>query len=310
MRISIIIATINRSKQLEKYTIPSLERQTVNNFDTIVWDASENELTQMVCSKSKIGIMYFKAPRVGLAKQRNDAVQKAFELYPNNEIILFIDDDVVLSDDALEGVINTYAFDQTISGVGIPLSGTGKKTFFLKKIIKGLFLNFEFKKRHITNYAYSYFPINEKNSECVNWLSGCSMSYKKECFDSNHFDERLCTFGGYSLAEDALFSSSLFHSGHKLKLSDKGRLQHIRDTNARLDYRKWVASISYNHYLLFLAINKNQSLFKRIVHRLAYNWNQFYNLSLLFFSFVRKSHGKDFFDGLRDASREKRKIKK
>ena len=307
MRITVIVATINRALQLRDFTLNSLFSQSNKEFDVIVWDASKNDETKEICDIYGKKINYVHAPRTGLAKQRNDAVDYALSAFPDNEIVLFLDDDVILSCNAIEGLKNTYQDDKEVFCVGIPISGIVRKNSFIKTIAKSVFLNFEYKKRRVTDYGYVYYPSSENNSDIVNWLSGCGMSYRKQCFDTARFDERLCLFGGYSLGEDVLFSVALFKKGFKTKLSDKGCLIHKRDSSSRLDYKKWVASLVYNHYLLFLELNTHNSKIKKVINYILFSWNQFYNLSILFLKSLKEKTSGDFFKGLKEGRIAKRR---
>ena len=44
-KISVIIATRNRAKALKNISVRSLIKQTYRNFEVIVWDASDNDLS-------------------------------------------------------------------------------------------------------------------------------------------------------------------------------------------------------------------------------------------------------------------------
>ena len=310
MRATVIIATMNRADQLNGLTLQSLFQQDTDAFDIVVWDASATNETALVCKAYGERVHYCAAPRKGLVKQRNDAVCYAKERLQENEIIVFLDDDVVLSKDAISGLLKTFDMHPEIMGVGIPIHGQEIKTNVLKKIAKALFLNFEYSTRYMTAYAYGYQVQNEKNSSVVNWLSGCSMSFRKHCFDYYAFDERLCKFGGYSLAEDAVFTCTLDRAGKRLMLSDEGSLVHVRDGNSRLDYRKMVASFLYNKNILFHILNRGKSLPIRAFWRMAFCWNEFYNLSSLFGRAIRSSESKAYFEGIRDVIQERRMKKK
>ena len=73
-------------------------------------------------------VRYFKAPRVGLASQRNDAVKVA-----RGDIIFFIDDDCEVSSDGLSA-LNEGFKDQTTYGGGLKLIPKNGKLSFKKKI--------------------------------------------------------------------------------------------------------------------------------------------------------------------------------
>jgi len=82
LKISVIIATRNRADALEKISLPSLAKQDFKDFEVIIWDASDDDKSKIVVenfiqSHPDMIVRYFKAPRVGSASQRNDAVKVA-----------------------------------------------------------------------------------------------------------------------------------------------------------------------------------------------------------------------------------------
>ena len=118
MKISVVIATRNRADALEQISLPSLAKQDFKDFEVIIWDASDDDKSKIVVenfiqSHPGIIVRYFKAPRVGLASQRNDVVKVA-----RGDIIFFIDDDSEVSSDGLSALNETFK-DKDVCGVGL-----------------------------------------------------------------------------------------------------------------------------------------------------------------------------------------------
>jgi len=208
MKISVIIATKNRADALEKISLPSLAKQDFKDFEVIIWDASDNDKSKIVVenfiqSHPDMIVRYFKAPRVGLASQRNDAVKVAL-----GDIIFFIDDDSEVSPNGLRGVFETLQSGK-YQGCELPVKGIKTQklksksiNFYLYSIASIIFfLNGGATKRyfklsgygtHENEFLQKFF---KKYKEDPKWLVGCSMAYKRDVFKINSFDERLQKFG-------------------------------------------------------------------------------------------------------------------
>ena len=208
--ISIVIATLNRADALNTISLPSLLRQDMNDFEVVVWDASKDDASKKVCqtfynafSEKKIALRYFKAPRQGLASQRNDASQTA-----TGDIVFFIDDDCEVSVDAIRSLDVCFKSFPWLYGAGLPMlnktPASGNST--LLKFATRLFgmKNGELR-RKINRAGGLSLPIKDLPGP-AEWLSGGSMAYRKTVFNKLEFEERLETFGGYALGEDVDFS--------------------------------------------------------------------------------------------------------
>ena len=301
MDIWIVIPTLNRPNELLTLTVASLEKQeNKDSFKVLVWDASNNDETMNALKNvSDLDIIYQKAQRKGLALQRNDAISYLINQGADkDDIVVFLDDDVVLSNEAIAGVQETF-LDQSVYGVGIPIIGKNKWYRFITTFLKLFFLNWVYLRRHMTSYCYQYKPTIEHNNKVVNWLSGCGMAYRLICFEELSFEEELARFGGYCLGEDALFSYQVYKKYKKMKLSIRGSLQHMKSETSRINFENLVASTIYNRNLIFKAINQDRSRFSRFFIRFLFYWNSFYlHLSLMFKSLRQKSF-KDFRKGMK-----------
>ena len=257
IKISVIIATRNRADALEQISLPSLAKQDFKDFEVIIWDASDDDKSKIVVenfiqSHPGIIVRYFKAPRVGLASQRNDAVKVA-----RGDIIFYIDDDSEVSSDGLSALNETFK-DKDVCGVGLGLKQidqSNKTLSFRKKIYIFYHIIFrlphESKKRKVMLSGWPTWNYYNQNPGKVDWLSGCSMSFRKEIFNKFHFEEKLQKFGGYALAEDVQFSHSLVRNKMKLIISEKGYVIHHEAKGGRLENERVTAAFIYNHFIVW-----------------------------------------------------------
>ncbi len=264
MKISVIIATRNRADALETISLPSLAKQDFKDFEVIIWDASNDDKSKIVVEKyiqshPDMVIRYFKAPRVGSASQRNDAVKVA-----NGDIIFFIDDDSELLSNSLGVVYNTlnnsqYCGCQLVIKELESNSKRSRLNFYTYAITSIIFrLVGGSSRRYVRLSGYGThesklfrtipFKVKTKDPE---WIKGGAMAFTKEIFKDHSFDERLQKFGGYALAEDVQFSHKLFRNKMKLIVSSNGYVIHREAKGVRLENKMVFAARIYNHFVVW-----------------------------------------------------------
>jgi len=240
--LSVIIATKNREDQLRAVSLPSLARQQgALSYEVIVWDASDNDRSQALVKEFAaenpgISVRYFKAPRVGLARQRNDAVKEA-----NGDVVFFIDDDSEVSPDGIGALAGMFAADDRIAGGCLPLdynfpAGTQpailKVTGPLAWLVRGYYWVFEPSKK-----ASGYYPpIPPARTGSISYLFGCDMAFRKEIFATHRFDERLQRFSNYVICDDLIFSRILIQEGRELQVAKTGYVIHRAASGGRFSF--------------------------------------------------------------------------
>jgi len=251
--LAVIVATKNRSEAIERYALASLERSAFRDFVCVVWDASDDERTRKVVEGAwTFPIRYFEAPRPGLTSQRNDAVDHVLEHIPSVRYVLFIDDDSELSQDSLEGVLQTFE-NEDVWGVNVPHAPILEEDGNREKEIRNKVLASS-RSRVMTSYLYNRGTCPEPHGIDVDWLSGCGMAFRREVFGELElrFPEEFQHFGGYALGEDLALSFYLHKkTGRKLKNAVSGTLKHYAAGGARLNVANMAASKWYNFHLLF-----------------------------------------------------------
>jgi len=250
-KISVIIATRNRAEALEKISLPALAKQTLKDFEVIVWDASDNDDSAEVVKRfPELNIRYFKAPRVGICSQRNDAVKVV-----RGEIVYFMDDDSEPSPDALEAIYEAMSTGE-LAGCSPPLiqeklnKKMGIKSGFTTLGKKMFFLGDFSKSRVVLKSGRNQFPISDSPGR-AQWLSGCSMAFCRDALKNLPFDEELQRFGGYALGDDVMFSYNLFKKGGVLLILDKGHVMHHQAVGGREVYTNLAAARLYNSFLIW-----------------------------------------------------------
>ncbi len=178
----------------------------------LVVDASTNDGTQEVCERlvaqhgPRLRLTHHRASRPGLARQRNDAVALGRDL--SVEVVHFIDDDTEVAPGYFDAIERRFREDLTVAGVGGIITNQPvidwlpiRSFFLLRSRRYGSVL------RSGRNMLGQYPGM--RATDPVEWLNGCSMSYRMNVFDTLAFDDRL---EGPSLGEDYDFSFRLSRS--------------------------------------------------------------------------------------------------
>ena len=262
----VVIPTKDRHLALKYVSLPSLCKMRIKNFVVWVWDGSSNDLSKQIVEQfsSLLPIYYKKAPRIGSASQRNDAIDDVLSSIPLAEYVLYIDDDSKLSQDAIEGVEETFDRYPDVWGVHIPLHDDAYPYTDKKLRPDGRYsLLSETSEAAPYRFVKSHAVVGalppENNDESVEWAQGGGMAFRQQVFSDlrMRFNEDLEFFGGYALGEDIFFSTEL-RCKHNKKIWSAvyGYSRHMESPGGRLDERLRVAAELYNLRLLFDMINE------------------------------------------------------
>lgn len=274
--ISVIIATKNRDEALRNISLPSLLRQDTTDFEVILWDASDSENSRLVAEQyvplfeeKRVPLRYFRAPRVGSASQRNDAMQSAL-----GEIFFFIDDDSEVSSDGLSSLEKCFVESPECMGAGLAVlencGPSAKKISFRERLKRKLYAALGHVKRRKVHPSGSNGGLSAPPGP-AEWLSGCSMAYRREVFSFMEFNEKLQVFGGYAMSEDVEFSHRVFLRFRRpLEVPAKGTVTHHESPGGRggIDEKR-MAMVFYNRYIVMKTASQRDPLLGRI----AYGWN-------------------------------------
>jgi GT2 family glycosyltransferase len=210
--------------------------RTSPDIPILVIDASATGATRHVCERishqhaPSLRLMYRRAQQPGLARQRNEAIGICREL--DAEIVHFIDDDTEVSAGYFDAIERRFRQEPTVMGVGGIVVNQPHIDYVA---IKSLFLLAS--RRHGSvlrsgrNMMGQYPGANA--SDQIDWLCGCSMSYRTTAFDEVMFDSRLM---GYSLGEDYDFGFRLSRR-HRLIVEPAATCTHYMTQSGRKSVR-------------------------------------------------------------------------
>lgn len=222
MKHELIICTRDRPAQLRR-CLESVFAQTRLAGTVWVVDSSSTDEARRVVTEFSLGRkasvrVFHVQSEPGLTSQRNLGI----DLVSSAAIVHFIDDDVVLEPGYFEGILGVFSRDTVgaIGGVGglitnllIPRPSRLGELFYLDSRRQGTVLP-----------SGQNIGVYETERELdVDWLPGCSMSFRSAVFEFERFDE---TKAGYALGEDVDFTYRV-RQRFRLVVTPVARLKHL-----------------------------------------------------------------------------------
>lgn len=265
-RVSIIIATKDRPRELAD-DIASIVIQTRLPDELIIVDdgALEVAAIEAQLEGTPIEFKYHrKNGNPGLTASRNIGISLA-----TGDLIFFLDDDVVLEPEYIAATVEAYDTDAAIGGVGGVI--TNERVGWAR-LLCTIF-------RGTPYWAHGrVFPcgLYQENFRAVRrlqrvqYLVGCSCSYRRQVFDDFSFHEG---FHGYCSLEDTEFSYRVSLK-YPLMVTPKARLAHMRTLTARVDEYALCQQEFINLWSHF-----HRNMPQRPLNKLALWW--FYSATLL-----------------------------
>ena len=271
MYISVIIPTFNRAWLLKK-CLNSLAKQTHRRYEVIVVDDSSKDLTESVVKNAMKGnrrVKYFRQQKnQGPGKARNVGIKKS-----RGEIIAFMDDDCIASEDWLKNISTEFRKNKDIAGVEgrtVPDRKVGAFSHYIKNATGGHYLT-------------------------------CNMAYRKNVIKKIMFDER------YKMAnrEDSDLAFSVLDGGGKITFSKDVLVKHIVFRSSFMSKMRRKKAFMYD----MLLWKKHPKLYRKIIRfpferftplyilfSLLALWNLVFFVALILISLYEMKYRKWFFN--------------
>jgi GT2 family glycosyltransferase len=230
-RVSIIIPTGERLKALTE-TLESIQRYAPRS-EVIVIGNTNDELTRKTLRKTFPSVNYLESKEVSAVVKRNIGIAHA-----SNEILVFVDDDVVVEDTWLENLLRHYR-DSSVGAVGgrvkIPGVNIGSSVFKTGMIEDGFVIG---------NWNPPVTQIFE-----VQHLLGCNMSFRKApVMKLGGFDNffRSCNF-----REETDLCLRIRRLGYRILFDPNASLVH-KATGRKSQGSRWIYYYIRNTVYLYL----------------------------------------------------------
>ena len=224
---TLIICTKDRPVELEA-CLDAIASCVYCPAEILVVDSSAKPSSQMVVERfkrNKLPQISFTTTSAGLTRQRNFGLST---IDPKSEIVHFLDDDVIVSADYFAVLEDAIESDPEVTVVGGRVTNVPDH--------RGLFLARKIRREGlVTSDGVNHLTRTRSNGpRDVNWLSGCSMSFRSFVFQHVRFDERRT---GNGVGEDVDFCLRASAFGRILWVPD-ATLEHHQSPINRFGARK------------------------------------------------------------------------
>jgi glycosyltransferase involved in cell wall biosynthesis len=226
-----VIATRNRPQDLEN-SVASVVAQTVLPAELCIVDSSDDAPTraaiEKMCSDAGLPLDYVHPAPRGLTVQRNVGIDRT-----KGDPVFFIDDDVALAEDCHERVLDVYAeWGPKVGGVrATPVRPA--RPGFVTRVYRRLFGIGGWWPESSGKVRRGFYAEGISESAGVRkieYMNGWFMSYRREVFDHERFDEAL---SGYAYKEDIDFSYRVSRH-YTLVQTPHARCDHLKSDSARM----------------------------------------------------------------------------
>ena len=227
-----IIATRNRHDYLVE-AVRSVLGQSVLPAELCIVDSSEEPLLrpeiERLCEAAGVKLDYVHPAARGLTIQRNIGIERT-----TGDPVFLIDDDVWLSSDVHEEILAEYRrWGPELGGVrGAPVHPPSPNRLTI--LWRRLFGMGGWWPEGSGRMRSGFFVEGVASSESVRrveYFNGWFMSYRREVFERERFDERLA---GYAFKEDIDFSYRVVKRGYVLVQTPKAQIVHHKTPSERL----------------------------------------------------------------------------
>ena len=215
----LIICTRNRATDLE-LCLRSIEEATYIPNRVLVVDSSDDDQTEHLIKSRKLQNLHYIRSEKGLTIQRNVGLS-----FVHEEIVHFLDDDVEIETHYFRELLKAFQERPNLVGAGgMVLGGSNPKATLLGRIsgreskVPGVVL-----KSGYNIGAHEHPEVTE-----MDWLPGCSMSFRMSKIAGLHFDE---SRAGYAMGEDVDFGLLAKERGQILHIPTARLVHHLSPTN-------------------------------------------------------------------------------
>lgn len=206
MQIAFIIPTKGRYQELKRL-LDSIEKQTLKPDLVIILD-SNTRYAKDKLGNHTVSLQYIHTGPNSLTEARNIGIKYVPEDF---KLVGFLDDDVILHENALEIMLNFWqrASGDT-GGAAFNIINNRKPRRFW--VLKNIFLMGDSRPGNILPSGYQTMLDKIEEDTYTKWLPGGGTVWRKVIFNDFKFDENI---RGYGFAEDLDFS---YRIGKKYKL--------------------------------------------------------------------------------------------
>jgi GT2 family glycosyltransferase len=242
----ILVITKDRSAEILR-ALRSVTAQTIPPASIIVIDASCDDKTEKAVSGfSKLNphlkIEYSRSETAGTTHQRNRGLEKA-----QSDIILFMDDDVVLTPGLSHNFLSMHAKYPHVAAVsGLEVNHAVQSRLY-EAFCRFFLMNGKTTVRGSYIKPSGFCCINEAGPNKEEFFCTCCVSVRRSALGKHRFDENL---GSYAFMEDVDFSIPLGRR-YTILRNPEAKFYHYRSPAGRIGRRDRQARYIFNHYYIY-----------------------------------------------------------
>lgn len=217
-KLSVIICTYNRCKLLEKTLLSFKSQNYTENIEIIVIDNNSSDDTYSIVSNcrrelyDKLEVRYYLEKKQGLAIARNTGIRVS-----TGEIIAFLDDDAIPSENWISSIISafdSFPFLSAIGGKVEPLYEIDKPEWLDKEMES--FYSIVNLGDDVTEFPFDKSPV------------GANMAFRREVFEELEFPVHLGRKGNSLISyEETWVFNCLRKRGHKIYYIPRMSVKHF-----------------------------------------------------------------------------------
>ena len=293
MKISVVITTYNRTQDLDQCLNSLLIQILVPNEIIIIDNASNDIAKSLIMSKKgdflkeKCSLIYIRNKKNSLTAARNLGIKQT-----SGDIVIFLDDDVILSSDYVNEIYEVYKnYPEAIGVQGYIVPDCPH--FRIRDFIHKIFYLYHLEHndcRALPSVSATYPIALNKVMKCQ-WLSGANHSYRRRVFKEFKYDENLIK---YSEGEDLEFSHKIYsrYPG-TLFITPFAILQHSASVSGRTLGKELIYMQEVYALYIFFKVFGTSSRNNRI-----YLWSRFGRIIIMIIQSI-KHRSKEYFVDLR-----------
>jgi GT2 family glycosyltransferase len=240
VRDALIICTRNRSEDMAR-CLASLMTQKRLPTTVLVVDSSDDTRTQEAVEdlqrqpELSTTISYLRAER-GLTKQRNAGLAHIGQDF---DVVHFIDDDVEMERLYIDELDRAFEADDQLVGAGGMVLGGNRRRPRLTAVLGG---RDSHKPGSVIRTGFNIGAHETPSLLAVEWLPGCSMSFRVARIGQHRFDEQRT---GYAIGEDVDFGMKMASEGMLLHVPSARLVHHQSPVNRML--RSEITRMAVHH---------------------------------------------------------------
>jgi glycosyltransferase involved in cell wall biosynthesis len=218
-RLALVVPTKDRPREVRRL-LESLRAQSVVPARVVVVDAGDGSLAPVATEFADLDVMYVRAPRPGLTRQKNLGVEHAGG---GVDLIGFVDDDIVFEAGALEAMLGFWRdAGPEVGGASFNIVNAGAARSWLVPRLLRMFLMSSDRYGTVLRSGFNTPITNTPATRFTEWLNGGSTVWRRDIFRQHRFAE---WFPGSGLCEDVWFSRRV-HPRYRMAVVAPARVQH------------------------------------------------------------------------------------